>query len=909
MRKYVWKIEVAYLEPMYALLLEFLEQYQGVYDIVEQFDDDEWKHVLFQILYRDLLIASYEDRKLRNQIQKEITIDDIYFLGRFTPVNDTQVPNFIERMKELRAFIDEVLDYMVFNGIERPRTTVNDEKFDKTLEKYLNVGKTAKKNEDIVKSEPEERTSVYDLVSVEYIERLLKDTDGIVPVQKLKRNPDYNDCIGALKYYAEMKVQSQNVQDILQVRDIIRWTLIRKMDRDGYDRELFNYLLALIYEEDSFSKMQWEEISGYLQIYFEKIGDIFQLSRIVENDITSLRNISKISNDHIKFLRTEDIKSWEVIIESLSIISGIDFTRMSETEQINRLSGCRRKLSINSEKKSSVFNQINTEVLRILTSYIMKLRHNPELTIDVIGENEDGTQLITWENAGGKGTLYAVISNIGGDDCQKVSLSSSINMARIRKVSINSIYSGEKVPFTETFDANDLVDGRVTWNVELSYYDAEKKRNITITHESKADIQIGGEPLNLGVISTGNPARGKNFVGRKRELTLLRNHYSDIEQLPSMLIRGLKRSGKSSIIIQFAEEIRKQNKIIVSMVDGQSIGGDIRRAFIDKVIDGIYSNYRGDSNYSEVLEGQFEFFRDKWKDRGDNSNWISDLDNFYYELSCMFGKKILIIMDEMESVFYNYRFESVDQEEMLYSALRALIQKSDNYVSFIFCGSDTLLTSCLEQRRESQMFQTLQYIEVGRMNYIDIQEIYRQQSEKYDIEFTRDSVDAIWQYTHGLVWYAKLLGYLVINNILANDSTIRREVNRADIVTAVQMLINGEIGTDKYDLVDASLSSPRSAIVHAMASIMPDYNKELSVDEICAALSIMKMSGYTNPRNGEPIGDIDEKSVQRDIDFLEKMQFVDANASRTKFRFTSELYRLFFREDRRLHLFEERGDE
>ena len=205
------------------------------------------------------------------------------------------------------------------------------------------------------------------------------------------------------------------------------------------------------------------------------------------------------------------------------------------------------------------------------------------------------------------------------------------------------------------------------------------------------------------------------------------------------------------------------------------------------------------------------------------------------------------------------------------------------------------------------MFQTLQYVEVGRMNYADIQEIFRQQSEKYDIEFTKDSIDAIWQFTHGLVWYAKLLGYLVINNILANDLTIRKEVNRADIVTAVQMLINGEIGTDKYDLVDASLNSSRVAIVHAMASIMPDYNKELSLDEICTSLQMLKMEGYTNPRNGEKIDSIDEKDVQRDIDFLEKMQFVDSNASRTKYQFTAELYRLFFREDKRLHLFEERS--
>ena len=108
----------------------------------------------------------------------------------------------------------------------------------------------------------------------------------------------------------------------------------------------------------------------------------------------------------------------------------------------------------------------------------------------------------------------------------------------------------------------------------------------------------------------------------------------------------------------------------------------------------------------------------------------------------------------MESVFYSHRFESVEQEEFLYAILRALIQNPENYVSFIFCGSDTLLTSCLEQRRESQMFQTLHPLEVGQMNMGDIQEIFRLQSEKYDIQFTGEAVETSWQYTHGLVWYA-----------------------------------------------------------------------------------------------------------------------------------------------------------
>ena len=72
-------------------------------------------------------------------------------------------------------------------------------------------------------------------------------------------------------------------------------------------------------------------------------------------------------------------------------------------------------------------------------------------------------------------------------------------------------------------------------------------------------------------------------------------------------------------------------------------------------------------------------------------------------------------------------------------------------------------------------------------------------------------------------------------------------------------------------------------------------------------MKMMQMEGYKNPRNGEPVPDFDEKLIVSNLEFLEKMQFLDANASRTKYAFTADLYRLFFRTDKKLHLFEERS--
>ena len=728
-------------------------------------------------------------------------------------------------------------------------------------------------------------------------------------LSNLEHSPQtIEECIGVIKFYATVKMESKNKRDISYFKDLIRWAFLKKMDEEGYSRDKLLGVLKLIAKEDSISRSQWLVIVTYMVKYFEKIENLSQMSRILENDLNLIRVLACEEGQNLKYFRKGDLKVWRNIESILSEISGVDYLRLSETEQMQRLTSYRSKLLINgNEKETSSFSQINNKILRLINDQITGLKNSAELVITILEENKNQEVSIIWEKNNNLGYLYAIISNNGGANCENIKLTSKINVSKTRSFEINKIYSGEKVPFRETFRASDLTDGQLNWDIEVSYYDSNKDKQEFVMHHITAHVSTGSNSLNLGNIGTGNPAKGKNFVGRTRELALLRNRYSDAEQLPSMLFRGLKRSGKSSILIQLTEYLKNKNQFVVVFVDGQSIGDDIKNAFTDKVINGIRISYRSVEEYKNIIDSELDEFKSEWQEKMTQTDWIGQLDLFYFELSQLLEKKILVIIDEMESIFYNHRFDSIAQEEALYAALRALIQKADNYVSFIFCGSDTLLSSCLEQRSESQMFQTLQYLEVGHMNHGDIQEIFRRQSEKYEINFSPDAVETIWEYTDGLVWYAKLLGYLVINNIFANDLTIRKEVNRWDILYSVQMLINGEIGTDKYDLVDACLNTPRTAIVHAIAGIMPDYNKEVSIDEIIIAVKLMKTEGYINPRNGEEIPNLNEESVKAHLEFLEKMQFVEPNETKTKYQFTAELYRLFFRTDKKLHIFEERG--
>lgn len=909
-KEFIWKLSKEMLLPVYAYLLQLGEQYALAYRVTEFIQDDKWKTTLYQVQYRAMKWGSLkpEEKEIQKNIRERIEIDGSYWMGKSYPINEEQVSEYANKMEELKDLLYEYKDYLLFNGLNVVDINLDEEKIEDDLGQIKK--RFAKKIEvndinDYLEEESSECVANY------LDNKLLEDMIGnmnVVPIKDLDHAPQtLEECVGAIAYYATVKRDSKNRRDILTAKNLARWAFLKKMDATGYSRKLLLEVLKLIGKDDAINKSQWIVIVSYLVKYFEEIENLSRMSRMLENDLPLIKALANEDGSTLRLFGRVNLRVWRNIEIALSEISGVDYQRLNEAEQMQRLSSIRSNLLANaSEKQTSSFLQINNKILRLINEKITGLKNSAELLVTVLEENKNQEVSIVWEPSNDTGYLYAIISNNGGNSCENVTLSSKINDSKEKSYEIDRIYSGEKIPFRENFKKSDLIDDQVSWDIEVKYNDPQKEMQEVVLHHVMATVTYSNESLNLGNISTGNPAKGKNFVGRVRELALLRNRYSDEEQLPSMLIRGLKRSGKSSILIQLMESLKDNNQFVVVFVDGQSIGDDIKNAFVDKVIDGIRIGYRNVGEYKELIENGLNDFKMKWQDAMKTTDWIGQLDWFYYELSQLLGKKILVIIDEMESIFYNHRFESNLQEEMLYASLRALIQKAENYVSFIFCGSDTLLTSCLEQRSETQMFQTLQYLEVGHMNHGDIQEIFKRQSEKYEITFTSDAVETIWEYSDGMVWYAKLLGYLVINNILANDLTIRSEVNRWDILQAVQMLINGEIGTDKYDLVDACLNTPRTAIIHAMASVMPDRNKEVSVDEIFIAVKMMKVEGYINPRNGEEIPELNVDLVKEHLDFLEKMQFVKSNASRTKYEFTAELYRLFFRTDKKLHLFEER---
>ena len=252
-------------------------------------------------------------------------------------------------------------------------------------------------------------------------------------------------------------------------------------------------------------------------------------------------------------------------------------------------------------------------------------------------------------------------------------------------------------------------------------------------------------------------------------------------------------------------------------------------------------------------------------------------------------------MDEMEAAFYSNEM-SEKEEEIVYGVIRSLIQSSERQVSFIFIGSDKLLTSCIEMKRESQLFQQLYSIKVGRMNECDIKEIFYKYSQSGDVKFTDEAVETIWNYTNGLVYFAKYIGRSAVDLILKDEEfSTRKFVYVSDIVRTTEKFVKGEINRDAIGLLDKNVDTVRKKILESMAEIMEIRNCYLDVGKILNGYNNLISRELENSKMEETLFALREDEMINHLKVLTEMQFLIKNPDVESYTFTSEIYRLYFR--------------
>ncbi len=603
----------------------------------------------------------------------------------------------------------------------------------------------------------------------------------------------------------------------------------------------------------------------------------------------------------------EDINAAGALVDILINIANDLSSAMGDESIKERLQTYQKELN-DKTRRNPRFRKAVSALGKMIQGKINSINYVPYLVVSHLGAISNDSYKNynwkeTWKEGATFGNIRGVVLNRGGAPAKNVTLSVMVNSEHRETLFIGEITPGRKIPFSVKYSRQDVVEEEVSWSATATYLDVSNNNELSSNAHGTVKVNITTDQWDMAFVgrekfNTQFAAEGDEFCGRTNELLKLNNLYNattDVSRYPSLLVTGLRRAGKSSVIKFFKEMLRKRDNLAPIFVDAQGINGDITNAFFNLVFTEVYRLYR------KEIDGFVEF-KKRWEEVAKQPDWISQLPGYFMELSELLGgRKVVFILDEMENVFYSNHFSSAQNEEQFFGMIRSIIQNYQEYVSFIFCGSDKLLTSCLEQKRESQMFQVLQRIFVGRMGISDIRDMFEKYNNEYSIKFGDDAIEAIMYYTNGLIWYTKVIAYNILDRIVDQEHIIRDEIHVADVDAIVELLINGDLGSELIDLLDNNFGARRKAIIRAMARATKFSGDSVTTEMISAELSKIN---YIDDETGEVLGSISEDEMVKNLSVLERMDFIEKDARKENaYRFTAELYRLLMLNNRRIDKF------
>lgn len=691
-------------------------------------------------------------------------------------------------------------------------------------------------------------------------------------------------------------------------------SLIKKSNT-GVDEKIMGEVFGLVKKYSIHDTYRIGGLHDVFQSYITGYSDLDLLAASVNENRFAIGHLRYEQNTDQKFRvaqdkksrSTQDIEAAAVLVDILTNIAADLSSAMGDETIKERLRLYQDELYKNTKKISKFRNAVNA-LGKMIQEKINSINYVPSLIVSHLGSGSPDSSKNynwneTWLEGADHGTVRGVVINRGGAPAKNVKLTVMVNSELRGTRSISEIVPGRKIPFSVTYTKEDISDGIVNWSANATYYDESSGKSRTSNGYGEIHVQISDEDWGISHVgrekfNTQFAAEGEDFCGRTNELLKLNGLYNvsvPFSKYPSLLVTGLRRAGKSSVIKYFKESLRERENLAPVFVDAQGIDGDITNAFFNLVFNELYKYYR------KEMDGFVEF-KKKWGEISKEKDWVGHLPTYFMELSELLGnRKVIFIMDEMENVFYANRFASAQSEEQFFGMIRSIIQNYQEYVSFIFCGSDRLLTSCLEQKRESQMFQVLQRIYVGRMGINDIRDLFDKYNSVYDVKFGDDAIDAIMYYTNGLVWYTKVIAYNILDRIVDPEHIIRDEIHAADVDYVVELLISGDLGSELIDLLDNNFGAKRKAIIRAMARATKSPNESVNIDMISAELPRLS---YMDDETGEVLGTIPEEDISKNLNVLEKMDFIERDLRKERaYRFTAELYRLLMLSERKIDKF------
>lgn len=677
--------------------------------------------------------------------------------------------------------------------------------------------------------------------------------------------------------------------------------------KDELNHDLMFEVIGLIVPGMETEPWMVQSLHGMFENYVKSFSSIDDLCRSFSEKTKEAEHFRYLYKDCSHggksglTLTAQDNSELVSIVEILSWIS-YDMESQDDSEVLKGKLSRYKNLIL--AKNVMRFKEIVNYVSELMQKKISRLSEVPKIIIYHSGNVDIGTNVCDWNEewtVDVEGSyVRGILLNHGGAEARDLSLDVFVDGVKSKTFRIDRVSPGEKLSFKVAFEKAKIKDGEVMWSAACSYYDTEgdKKTSqaagriaITLLQEEWSGKNIGREYFILG-----KPAEDDSFIGRQKELRTLRELFSEgmePKMYPSMVVKGLRRVGKSSVLVNFRKELNKRDNVAAIYFEASLL--DTADAFVFKVMEGLE-----EKEILGKITGNLSEFRREWEDLDRRENWYKYLPSFYRALSGLLGgRKVIIILDEMERVFFGGKLGGKDDEEAFLGILRSMVQTSGEYVSFVFCGSDLLLINSIEKKRESQIFQNLESLFVGRMSKSDICLVFKAYNDTHRIKFDEEAIDEIMRYTGGLVWYAKIIAYHVLFDIINEEEIYRESVHISDIHDMVEELVNGSFGSELVDLLDVNFSPQGRAVIHAMGSIARDKNISVSARQISEELSNL---GYIDDKTGEAITSLGEQEILNKLDELEKIGFLEKDRFKgDSYFFATEIYRIRMSPNQSIH--------
>ena len=694
--------------------------------------------------------------------------------------------------------------------------------------------------------------------------------------------------------------------------------------KDKLDPEVMSEVFSLVRENGVNDARLVNGLHTIFLRYISGFNDIDSLIKGINKNRKSIIHLTYTQNIYRGQKTLQDIRAITAFIDVLigiaDSLSGDSVVILGEDYLKETLNNYQAELN-NKTNSFSKFRSCSLTISRLIQEKIISLNNIPRLEINHSGAYSSDEQFVKWREEwtrnASEGHIQGIVHNRGGAAANDVELTITINSQSRKTFTIGRIDPGRKIPFSVPYDKEDITeDGKVNWSAYVKYPDGSaphgyrdfiKNGEINV-FLSEADWDESYS--NAQEFEIQKSADSSNFFGRTGELLKFGKLFSvnvPHERYPSLLVTGLRRTGKSSLLKRFVDELKKREDVVPIFVDGQGVGNNIANVFFSLTINALFEKYmeemKSGTEESKAFIAAFAEFQKKWAGMEKQEDWIDKLPTFFIELYGVLGnKKVIFIIDEMERIFFSDSLDTEQKQDTFYSMIRFLIQNFQEYVSFIFCGSDSLFIRCLEQRRESQVFQVLQRIVIRRMSIADIRELFGGYNSKYKIKFGEDAIEGIMHYANGHVWYTKILAKFIIDKIIEKDMILKDEIHLMDVDQIAEELIRGKLGAEFINLLDASLGVKRKAIIRAMAKATQRPYESVNADMV---MSELEKLNYVDSTTGETVGIISMDELLEQLAMLEKLDFIVADAqTRNSYQFATEIYRLYYRGDYELDKFE-----